>query len=92
MGDPNEILARANEVLLQISLQQQQQASALETQNRHLAEQSFTDGLAGVANLRHFHGFVTSQFGTTQFKKSIDMSVLFVDASNFKNVNDTYGH
>ncbi len=91
LGNPDEILAQANEALLQISLSQQREASELAQQNRQLAEQSLTDGLTGVANRRHFNQFVEEQFRSAEQAGS-DLSLLFMDIDNFKQVNDTHGH
>ncbi|HEX7010192.1 MAG TPA: GGDEF domain-containing protein [Phycisphaeraceae bacterium] len=91
LGNPDELLARANEALLQISLQNQKQASELEQQNRQLALQACTDSLTGAANRRKFNEFVSAQF-----HKAVEgdgpLSVLFLDTDHFKRFNDTYGH
>jgi diguanylate cyclase (GGDEF)-like protein len=89
--ESQEILARAHETLLQLSMQREQQSSALEEQNRRLAEQAMTDSLTGVANRRHFNQFATEQF-TGSSRTGTPLSLLFLDTDYFKRFNDTYGH
>jgi len=88
---PDAILARANEALMQITLQSQQQSSALEQQNRELVEQVTTDSLTDTANRRKFNEFVTEAFDTAVAANTA-LSVLFMDVDHFKQFNDTYGH
>lgn len=90
-GNPDEILARANQVLMQITLQTQQQTSELEQQNQVLAEQAQTDSLTGAANRRRFNEFITEQFDRA-VAGAEPLSVLFLDADHFKAFNDNYGH
>lgn len=89
--DAQSILAEANETLLQLSLQTQQNATQLENQNRKLQEQMTRDSLTGVANRGRFNEFIQQQF---QFaaRQTQPLGVIFADADRFKNVNDTYGH
>ena len=91
LEESQEILARANEALLQLSMQREQKSSELEAQNRQLAEQAMTDSLTGVANRRHFNEFVCAQFAAS-CGSGRPLSVLFLDTDHFKGFNDTYGH
>ncbi len=87
----DDILARANEALLNLSMQQQQQAAALEAKNRELIAQAECDPLTGVANRRKFSDYINEHFMLTT-QTGDPVSVLFMDVDHFKNVNDTYGH
>lgn len=88
---PGAILARANEALMQMSLQSQQQSDQLEQQNRKLAEEIATDSLTGVANRRKFNQFIAECFHSASAQGK-PLSVLFMDVDHFKGFNDTYGH
>lgn len=91
LGNPDEILGRANEALLQITLQSQQQTSELKQKNQVLTEQAQTDSLTGVANRRRFNEFSAEQFARAAAGAG-PLSVLFLDTDHFKKFNDTYGH
>ncbi len=91
LGNADSILARANEALLQLSIQQQQQAQKLEAQNKQLVEQAMRDSLTGAANRRCFNEFITEQFAKVK-PGSAPLSILFMDVDHFKKFNDTYGH
>ena len=91
MRDSQEILAEANETLLQLSLQSQQNASELETRNRQLQEQMTKDVLTGAANRGRFDEFLEEQFRESA-QDGQPLGVIFVDADRFKSVNDTHGH
>jgi len=91
LENPDQILANANEALMQINLKQQAQTTELQQQNKQLAEQAVTDSLTGVANRRKFNDFLTEQFAASRDTKS-PLSVLFLDTDHFKKFNDTYGH
>ena len=90
LGNPDEILARANEALMQITLQSQQQARQLEQQNKQLLDEANTDALTGSSNRRAFAQFVAEQFEAAT--TSQPLSVLFMDVDHFKMFNDTHGH
>jgi len=91
LGNPDEILARANEALMQITLQQQQHTTELEEQNRELTHKVNIDSLTGAANRGRFNEFIFDQFARAQQQAS-PLSVLFLDTDHFKTFNDTYGH
>ncbi|MBI1337872.1 MAG: HDOD domain-containing protein [Phycisphaera sp.] len=90
LENPDEILARANEALLNLSLQTAQQTTQLEQQNKQLTAQALTDSLTGTANRRHFNEFVSEQFDAAP--QVGPLSILFLDTDHFKKFNDTYGH
>jgi diguanylate cyclase (GGDEF)-like protein len=91
LGNPDEILARANEALMNITLQNQQLNNQLEAQNRELTQRVNIDSLTGVANRGRFNEFVTDQFDHAR-QHDTPLSVLFLDTDHFKHFNDTYGH
>ncbi len=91
LGNPDEILARANEAMVQISLQAQVQASKLEEENKKLAEQATTDSLTGAANRGRFNEFLRDTF-TKAVAGAGPVSIVFLDTDHFKRFNDTYGH
>ena len=83
LGNPDEILARANEALMTLTLQSQQE-------NKQLIDEVRTDALTGVANRRALDRHVREQFERVTLDSP--MSVLFSDLDHFKRFNDTYGH
>ncbi len=86
-----DILAEANEALLELSLQTQQNATQLEEKNRELQKQATHDALTGVANRGYFAESIKMAFDEAKEKQE-QLSVIFTDADHFKNINDTYGH
>lgn len=88
---PGAIFARANQALMQLSLQTQQQSEQLAQQNRRLAEEAFTDSLTPAANRRRFNQFLTDAFDAARANERT-LSVLFMDIDHFKHFNDTHGH
>jgi diguanylate cyclase (GGDEF)-like protein len=91
LGNPDEILARATDTLLQISLQSQKEAGELQNQNKALTEQAFTDSLTGVANRRRFNEFLADEFKAAR-DANVPLSILFLDTDHFKLFNDKHGH
>ena len=91
LGNAQEILAQANEALLQISLQQERIAQELETLNRRLTQEAATDPLTGMANRRMFGEFICEQFSKVNPQEE-PLSLIFMDVDHFKKINDTYGH
>jgi two-component system cell cycle response regulator len=86
-----QILAEANETLLQLSLQSQQNANQLEQANKELQEQATRDSLTGAANRGRFNEFMRAQFDKAR-QHTQPLSIIFFDADRFKSVNDTHGH
>lgn len=90
LGNPDEILAQANEALMNITLQAQQQTNQLQEQNQKLVDEANTDSLTGIANRRAFDTSVNERFG--QATLDAPVAVLFMDVDHFKKFNDTHGH
>ena len=91
------LFARANDALINLSLQAaqqtnelQQQTSELQQQNEALQIKAITDPLTGIANRGRFNEHVTEQFAAAGL--DAPLSVLFFDTDHFKKFNDTYGH
>lgn len=90
LEDPQEILARANEAMMAVSLQNAQETVELQEQNRQLQAKATTDSLTGVANRGHYNEVAAKEFAEAGADKPL--SILFLDTDKFKNFNDTYGH
>ncbi|MGZ5804855.1 MAG: sensor domain-containing diguanylate cyclase [Xanthobacteraceae bacterium] len=70
--------------------------SAHELRRRAEAERSLevlatTDGLTGLANRRHFDDVITREWKRGQ-RQNTPISLLMIDADNFKAYNDLFGH
>lgn len=85
------ILKRANEALINLTLQTQAQAQNLQQQNAELKQQALTDRLTGLANRAAFDQKCESMFADAQ-SAGTPLSVLFIDLDKFKVLNDTHGH
>jgi diguanylate cyclase (GGDEF)-like protein len=92
------ILKKANEALVEITLQTQQQATQLkqqtqnlEQQNLALKKQATTDGLTGLSNRARFDLFLAEHFAAHRASGK-PLSMLLMDVDKFKSVNDKYGH
>lgn len=85
------ILKKANEALIEITLQSQQQASALVEQNQTLKQQATTDGLTGLNNRVSFDQFLAHRFAAANSAQK-PISLLMLDVDHFKKVNDQFGH
>ncbi len=86
-----QILKRANEALVELTLQTQQQAVSLQAQNEKLKEQASTDGLTGLANRAAFELFYNQHFETA-IKTGKPLAMILLDVDRFKSINDGYGH
>ena len=87
----SEILARANDALMQITLQATQQATELQDQNRQLTSLAASDGLTGLANRRRLDEFLAQQVRiAARYRRPL--ALLIIDLDHFKTVNDTHGH
>lgn len=85
------ILKRANETLIQLTLQSQMQAQNLQEQNRSLKHEAMTDRLTGLANRSGFEQESATLFADAE-KAGTPLSMLLLDLDKFKNINDTFGH
>jgi diguanylate cyclase (GGDEF)-like protein len=86
-----EILDEAQQTLIQLSLQSQQQVQTIRKENETLQVKATTDPLTGLANRARFNDFFDDQFARA-YKQQRPLAVLFLDIDHFKKVNDTYGH
>ena len=96
--DYDAILKRANEALVEITLQSQQQATqlkqqtvSLEQQNQALHKQATTDALTGLSNRARFDAFLAEQFEQHRAAGK-PLSLLLLDVDKFKSINDAHGH
>jgi two-component system, cell cycle response regulator len=90
-GEYEAILKRANEALVQITLQSQMQVTQLSQQNEQLKEQATKDGLTGLANRASFDQFLGQHFELAVNEKK-PISLLMLDLDHFKKINDKHGH
>jgi diguanylate cyclase (GGDEF)-like protein len=91
MPSYDSILKRANEALVQMTIQTQVQAKNLQQQNEQLKQQALTDRLTGLANRAAFEQQSARIWDESQ-GNGTPMSVLLIDLDKFKSVNDRYGH
>jgi diguanylate cyclase (GGDEF)-like protein len=85
------ILKKANEALVEITLQSQQQANTLQEQNVALQKKATTDALTGLANRGHFDAFFEESFNKAVAEKK-HIAILMIDVDKFKSINDKRGH
>ncbi|HEY8749175.1 MAG TPA: GGDEF domain-containing protein [Tepidisphaeraceae bacterium] len=91
-GTPFEdILKRANETLVELTLQSQQQVTTLRAQNSQLRTQVVLDALTGLANRGRFDQFLADEFAAALLSHQ-PLSLVLLDIDYFKAVNDKYGH
>ena len=86
-----DILKRAKDALVDLTLQSQQQATALQTQNVQLRKEATTDALTGLANRGKFDAFLAQQFDLA-VQSGKTLGLLLLDLDQFKRVNDRHGH
>lgn len=86
-----EVMARANEALLRLTIEAEQENAALQAERQQLIQQASTDVLTGVANRRHFHEFLEEHFRLAA-RYGSPLSLFLVDLDRFKDLNDSYGH
>ena len=90
-GEYEAILKKANDTLVEITLQSQQQATVLQVQNQQLKEQATRDGLTGLANRAALDQFLAQHFAAAVQQRK-DLSLLMLDLDKFKSINDRFGH
>jgi diguanylate cyclase (GGDEF)-like protein len=86
-----EILDEAQETLVSLSLQSQQQVQTIRKEVETLQVKASTDPLTGLANRARFDEFFNDQFKRA-YALQRPLALVFVDVDHFKKVNDTYGH
>jgi two-component system cell cycle response regulator len=86
-----DILKKANEALVAITLESQQQTNSLLEQNQQLRKEAWTDALTGLANRGRFDQFFADQFEDA-LKTGQPLALLLMDVDRFKSVNDKHGH
>ncbi len=94
IGLPNQyeaILKKANETLVEITIQSQQQFSTLQQQNQQLKVAATIDGLTGLSNRAHFDVFLGEQFSRAAATGK-PLALLLMDVDRFKSINDKHGH
>jgi diguanylate cyclase (GGDEF)-like protein len=87
----DNVLKRANEALVQITLQSQVEAMSLQQQNTRLKQQALTDRLTGLANRAAFDQQSQALWNEAQAAGKT-LCLLMIDLDKFKEVNDRYGH
>jgi diguanylate cyclase (GGDEF)-like protein len=87
----DEVLSRANEALLQLTLEVEQENARLELERLALTTAASTDPLTGLANRRHLEEFLAEQVRIAA-RYSAPLSLFMLDLDHFKDVNDTLGH
>jgi diguanylate cyclase (GGDEF)-like protein len=98
----DRILRDANEALVEITLQSQQQAQDLQKQaadreaqfaqrEAELKKQATTDGLTGLANRAEFDRFLAEELADAAGRGE-PLALILCDIDRFKSVNDTHGH
>ena len=76
---------------MEITLQTQQQVSALKQQNSELRTRVVTDALTGLANRGRFDEFLAEAVAAANQNRTC-VALLMADVDKFKSVNDRYGH
>ena len=86
-----QILAQAQQVLVQGAMEADAEARRLRTANEELTELVGTDRLTGLQNRASLDEIMPTLF--EDFRAGDDqLSALFMDVDHFKLVNDTHGH
>jgi diguanylate cyclase (GGDEF)-like protein len=87
----DDILKKANETLVELTLKTQQQATMLQVQNQELKTQATTDALTGLYNRAHFDQVLPALF-TQARQQNRALALFMLDLDRFKLVNDINGH
>jgi len=85
------ILKKANEALVELTLESQMQANKLQEQNQVLQKKATTDGLTGLTNRATFDEVLQQHFALAKQARSF-ITLLMVDVDKFKSINDRFGH
>ncbi|MCG6116632.1 MAG: GGDEF domain-containing protein [Aquimonas sp.] len=81
----------ARERQQELDRQVQRRTADLEIANRQLRDLADTDALTGVSNRRHFDRLLREGFERALLTRR-PLSVLMIDADQFKSYNDQHGH
>jgi diguanylate cyclase (GGDEF)-like protein len=87
----DNILRKANEALVDLTLRSQQQATSLAAQNEQLHRRATMDALTSLANRATFDEYIREKF-VTAVQEGEPISMLMLDIDKFKSINDTHGH
>lgn len=102
LADPAQLLAQANEQLVQLTIQYRQETMvhqsaleektrSLETHNQELLRRAEWDSLTALFNRSALERRLQIEFEQAR-KNGTNLGVLFCDLDKFKDLNDTYGH
>lgn len=86
-----DVLKKANEALVEITLRSQQQTHSLREQNQQLQVEASTDALTGLANRGKFDQFIAAAFSAAR-SNGKPLALILLDVDRFKLVNDQHGH
>ncbi len=86
-----EVLARAQEALLQLTLESERENTQLHVERDRLSVEASTDALTGLANRRHLEEYLGEHFRISS-RYGTPLSVIMFDIDRFKSVNDQHGH
>jgi len=89
--DVEELLYIASERIVEITMAQRMETETLNQRNAELQHAAVTDALTGIANRGHFDEIVREAHRRA-IAEHASVSVVFIDADHFKNINDTLGH
>lgn len=85
-GAPRHCLIQINDVTIAVGREK-----LLREQTMVLRSQTFSDGLTGIANRRHFDVAIEKEMRRAM-RTSSPLSLLMIDIDHFKDYNDHYGH
>ena len=86
-----DVLAHAQEALLQLSLESERENAQLLADRERLTVEASTDALTGLANRRHLEEYLAEQFRISS-RYGTPLSLIIFDIDFFKRVNDEHGH
>jgi diguanylate cyclase (GGDEF)-like protein/PAS domain S-box-containing protein len=85
-ASPRHCLIQINDVTIAVGREK-----LLREQTMVLRSQTFSDGLTGIANRRHFDVAIEKEMRRAM-RTSSPLSLLMIDIDHFKDYNDHYGH
>ena len=87
----DEVLHAQREANQMLEERVHERTRELASANAQLKAMSFTDGLTGIANRRHFDDRLAEEWRASS-RHQHPLGLLLMDIDHFKDVNDTYGH